>query len=333
MATQHRTYNFFEAQRRLQVRSRVLIGAFFTLLWAIANGFLVATHTRQSCAADGVCEARWYPNWWVMTITAAVVAAYLGLVPLVASRFMVAGPRFRPADGPDTAVFRNVVQEVAIAAGVPAPQPFVLDDPALNAFALSDGRRHGAVVATSGLLNALDRRELTGVVAHEIGHIRNRDSRVIMVAVFAVGAVVTVAALVTAIATGFAKAASGSRGKDSAGFVMALLALTVLAVALVFRVIAVPAALLMRAALSRRREQLADASAVQYTRDPGGLRRALEKLAVDAVPLRRTVALARPLYIDTGDNVTGRFFARWLDTHPPIESRIAWLRSLEGPSS
>src|SRR5262245_40481968 len=106
-----------------------------------------------------------------------------------------------------------------------------------------------------------------------------------------------------------------------------------LAVALVLRVIAVPAALLLRAALSRRREQLADASAVQYTRDPGGLRRALEKLAVDAVPLPRASVLARPLYIHGAvGGISGRFLARWLDTHPPIEQRIAWLRALEGAS-
>ena len=156
----------------------------------------------------------------------------------------------------------------------------------LNAFAVSDGNRHGAVIITTGLLAALDRRELTGVVAHEIGHIRNRDSRVILVAVLAVGAVVAVAAAATAIAMGIAKATSGFKGKDSAGFLVAVLALIAFAVALVLRLIAVPAALLLRAALSRRREQLADASAVQFTRDPGGLRRALEKLAVDAVPLR-----------------------------------------------
>ena len=202
MATQHKIYDFFEAQRRLRARSRVLIGGFFLLLWVIANAFLLAAHSRQSCAANGVCESQWYPNWWVMAITAGLVAAYLVLAPWVASHFMVAGPRIRPADGADAAIFRNVVEEVAIAAGVPAPRPYVLDDAALNAFAVSDGNRHGAVIITTGLLAALDRRELTGVVAHEIGHIRNRDSRVILVAVLAVGAVVAVAAAATAIAAG-----------------------------------------------------------------------------------------------------------------------------------
>ena len=207
----------------------------------------------------------------------------------------------------------------------------MLDDPSRNAFAVSDGRRHGAVVVTSGLLAALDRRELTGVVAHEIAHIRNRDSRVILVAVFAVGAVVAVAVAAMALAAAVAGAARASKGKGAGGGLLMVLAAIAVLAALVLRIVAVPAALLMRAALSRRREQLADASAVQFTRDPGGLRRALEKIAVGSAPLRDRSALARPLYIDARrDQVAGGLFDRWFDTHPPIEERIAWLRTLEG---
>ena len=95
------------------------------------------------------------------------------------------------------------------------------------------------------------------------------------------------------------------------------------------RLLAVPAALLMRAALSRRRELLADASAVQFTHDPGGLRQALEKIAVSVAAPMRAPALARPLWINSAP-ASRRRFDRWLDTHPPITDRITWLGQLEG---
>src|SRR6476620_5956097 len=105
-----------------------------------------------------------------------------------------------------------------------------------------------------------------------------------------------------------------------------LLALVALLAAVVLRVLALPAAMLLRAALSRRREELADASAVQFTRDPGGLRRALERIAADTTPPARIRPLARALCIEQPHGaLRSGWFDRWMDTHPPVTQRIAWL--------
>ena len=328
-------HDFFEAQRRLRRRTWVLIAGLFALLWALTNFFLIGLYSRRECPAGttaSTCETTYHWNLAALALTALGVGAYLFVASLVTSRAMVAGDRIRPADGPDTVVLRNVVEEVALGAGLPAPSAFVIDDPSLNAYAVSDGRRHGAVIVTSGLLAAVDRRELTGVVAHELAHIRNRDSRVLVVAVSAVGAVLVAATIAVALATLLGRATRGA-GKGAGAMFVGMLALAALVVAVVLRVIALPAAMLLRAALSRRREELADASAVQFTRDPGGLRRALERIAADTTPPANIRPLARALCIEQPHGAPrSGWLDRWMGTHPPIAERIAWLRALEGAS-
>ncbi len=315
------TTDFFAAQRRQRIRSRMLIGAIFALLWTLANGVLVFAHIRPSCPPVGQCKTIWYANPEILAITALAVGGYLVIGSWWASRTAIVGQGVRPADGLEGLALRNVVNEMSIAAGVRTPLAYIVDDPSLNAFAVSDGRRGGAVVVTSGLLAALDRSELAGVVAHEISHIRNRDSRVILVAVVAVGAIALAS-------SAFAVAASSSSGrrdddKDNGGA-----ALIAILVGLLLMAVAVPIAMLMRAALSRRREQLADASAVQWTRDPGGLRRALEKIGEAGPSPRHITMVNRTLWINA-PVVGGGLIARLLDTRPPLEQRVAWLRTLE----
>ena len=324
-------YDFFEAQRRLRRRSRVLIAGLFVLLWLVVNWLLIAIHSRQSCNSGSVCETIYYLNVPGLILTGLGVAAYLALASLLTSKAMVSGHSIHEAQGPEHAVLRNVVEEVAIASGVAVPHVFVLDDPARNAYAVSDGRKHGAVVVTSGLLAVVDRRELTGVIAHELAHIRNRDSRVLIVTVYAVGAIVVLATIAVVVSTALVDATKRA-GKGMTGLFIGVLALGALFFALVFRLVAVPAAQLLKAALSRRREELADASAVQYTRDPGGLRRALEKVAADTA-LPRINELARALCIERPrESHASRLLGRWMGSHPPIEQRIAWLQALEGAS-
>jgi heat shock protein HtpX len=154
---------------------------------------------------------------------------------------------------------------------------------------------------------------------------------VLLVGVFAVGAVVVTAAVAVGAATAMGRATRHA-GKSAAGFFVAVLAIALIVLAAILRLIAVPAALLLRAALSRQREELADASAVQYTRDPTGLRMALEKIAADASPPVRLSALARALCIEQPHVVRCGVLDRMMASHPPIEERIAWLRALEGAS-
>ena len=301
------------------------------LLWIILNVLLVGIHTEQSCAADSTCESSYRLNVAGLVVTASVVAAYLIAAALVTSRAIVSGATIRPADDADAPMFVHVVEEIAIASGMPAPQAFIVDDPALNAYAVSDGRRHGAVVVTSGLLAALNRRELSGVIAHELAHIRNRDSRVLFVAVAAVGVVVALAVFAATIAAVATEAAKGVR-RGFFGLLVGIIAITAAIGAALLRFAAVPAGRLLQAALSRQREELADTSAVQFTRDPGALRAALEKIAADGREARVNV-LARALCIEQAHDGTGRLLGRWMSSHPPIEQRLAWLRSLEGASA
>jgi heat shock protein HtpX len=215
------------------------------------------------------------------------------------------------ADGPEYQRLRNVVEEMATAAGVPVPKTYVVDDPSPNAFATGRNPQHAAVTVTRGLLETMNRAELTGVVAHEIGHIKNRDISVTTLAVLTVGAIAVLADIAMRIA--LVVMATGRRGNSKESGARAGIALIALLVSFVLYLFALPAALILRAALSRQRETLADASAVQYTRDPSGLRSALEKLEADT-----TRAVQRGM------------LSGLLDTHPPIAQRIAILRQMEG---
>jgi heat shock protein HtpX len=324
------TYDFFATPHRMRQRTWLLIAALVLLLWLLTNLFLIGLHSRRSCATGtAACQTTYHANAAVLLITAVCVGGYLFVASLVTSRAMVSGPGIRAADGADTAVLRNVVAEVALAAGTPAPRAFVVDDPSLNAYAVSDGRRHGAVVVTSGLLATMDRRELTGVVAHELAHIRNRDSRVLVVAMSAVGVVLIAATVAVALASVLVRAVRGV-SKGGGLVIFGALALVAVVAAMLLRLLALPAAMLLRAAPSRRREELADASAVQFTRDPGGLRRALEKVAADTSAAQQIRPLARALCIEQPWAGGAGWLDRWMASHPPIGRRISWLRSLKG---
>jgi heat shock protein HtpX len=144
---------------------------------------------------------------------------------------------------------------------------------------------------------------------------------------------VLVAATVAAAVAGFLGRAVRGVSKGGGVVIFGALALVAVLVAAVLRVLALPAAMLLRAALSRRREELADASAVQFTRDPGGLRRALEKVAADTSPAQQIRPLARALCIEQPRAGGVGWLDRWMASHPPISARISWLRSLEGPSA
>jgi heat shock protein HtpX len=318
----------------MRLRSAFLLVGIFLLLVPVVSIPLIGLYTERRCDADGTdCETGYRLNIAVLLLTSAGVLAYLLVAPRVA--LALASRRNTAVGGERARQLKNVVEEMAIAAGVPVPRSLVVDDPSLNAFAMPVAR-HGAVVVTSGAIEALDRRELSGVVAPELGHLRHRDSRVVLVAAVAVALIVQM----QRIARGATVAAWAVvvRTRRARSWWVALLALMVVIaagmIALVLTAIALPLALLMRAALSRRREELADAAAVQYTRDPGGLRKALEKIAASNVPETNPSLVTQPLWIDAPTRLRpSDWIARLLATHPPIEDRIAWLRALEGASA
>ncbi len=215
----------------------------------------------------------------------------------------------------------NVVEGLAIASGIPMPALYIVDDPSPNAFATGRDPKHASVAVTSGLLKTMKKEELEGVLAHEISHIGNYDIRFMMLAVVFVGAI----SLVSYIAWTYIRvgAFSGGRGDRRRGGGGAQV--IVLVIALVLMIVAPISAELLRFALSRQREYLADANAAKLTRYPEGLASALEKIKNAAMPVQKASDATAPLYI--ASPFTGKV-STLFSTHPPIDDRIKRLRAM-----
>jgi len=225
-----------------------------------------------------------------------------------------------PVDKEDAPQLYNVVEEMAIASGVPMPKVYLIDEDAPNAFATGISPESASVAVTRGLLCKLNREQLQGVIAHEIGHIRNFDIRFSLLMAVMAGGIVMLSDLVfrSALLSG------GSRrrgGRDNGGQAVILL------IGLVLVIFAPIVSALIQMAVSRQREYLADASAVEFTRNPNGLAEALEILAGDRTPMPECKATEN-MYI-VNPKVGLRAGADSLfSTHPPIHERIARLRNL-----
>jgi heat shock protein HtpX len=227
-----------------------------------------------------------------------------------------------PAEAPQLI---NVVQEMSLAAGVPMPKVYIINDSAPNAFATGRDPEHASVAVTSGLLDKLDREELQGVLGHELSHVRNYDIRFALL----VGVLVGSIALLADMFLRFTMWGGGRRSRsrnDSGGGAAAVLMI----VALVLAVLAPFFARMVQMAVSRQREYLADASSVELTRNPVGLERALATISADTEPLEVANRATQHLYIvnpikKLDDSSRGLF-----STHPPIRDRIDRLRALSG---
>ena len=219
----------------------------------------------------------------------------------------------------------NIVEEMTIAAGLPqVPSVYVLDESAPNAFATGRDPRHASIAVTRGLMHRLDREQLQGVIAHEMAHIRNYDIRFETLVGILVGMIALVADffLRWSFWGGMGRRRSGGGSDGQAGAIFAI-------VAVVLAIIAPLAAYAVQFAVSRRREYLADATAVELTRNPLGLARALYWIAEDPEPLRHAnratahLYIANPLKNKKTKEVTSVF-----DTHPPIRKRIEVLLAM-----
>ncbi len=211
----------------------------------------------------------------------------------------------------------QMVENLAITAGLPMPKLYVMEDTALNAFATGRNPEHGVVCFTSGILATLEPNELEGVTAHELSHIGNRDTLVSTVVVILVG-------FIALLADWFRHAALfGGTNSDNNSQGKALFFVG----ALVLSLLAPLAGTLMQLAISRKRELLADASGALLTRYPEGLARALEKISGDPEPLEAANRATAHLYIS--NPLKGKAFSRLFMTHPPVEERVAALRSME----
>ncbi len=234
--------------------------------------------------------------------------------------------RARPAEPQEFQRLHNLVEGLCIAGGLPKPRIYVIDDPAPNAFATGRNPKNGAIAVTTGLLEKLNRVELEGVVAHELSHIRNYDILVSTLAVTLVGSVAILTDVTIRMMwwNGGRVSRQGDHNNGSNPF--ALIGFALLVLAPLF-------AKLMQAAISRRRESLADVSACQLTRYPPGLIAALEKLRDDTTVTHSASMATAHMWIEqpmsgVGDaGKLGRVHGLF-DTHPPLDERIALLREL-----
>jgi len=224
----------------------------------------------------------------------------------------------------------NIVEEMKIASGLEKmPDIYIIDDPALNAFATGRDPKRASVAITSGLLQKLNRDELQGVIAHEISHVKNRDVLLMSMCSILLGTIVIIAwygsrIMIFGSMTGSRRSSSSGGGGQGQAII--------LIISLVFMILAPIMAQLIYFAISRKREYLADASAALYTRYPEGLASALEKLAASTGQLKSANKATAPMYIINPFRKKGMRASDLTSTHPPISERIRILRAMAGAS-
>jgi heat shock protein HtpX len=295
-------------------------------------------------------------NSWILVFVVALVLAVLGaaigyasgfgwggvVIALVVASVMSVGSYFAgdqlvllssgakeiPVANPPDEYQRlvNVVTEMTIAGGLPMPKVYVIDDSAPNAFATGRDPKHASVAVTTGLLKKMDREQLQGVIGHEMSHVGNYDIRFTLLVGVLVGSIALLADWFLRFTFwGGGRRGGGDRDRSGGG-----LALILFVVAILLAIVAPIIGRMVQLAVSRRRESLADVSAVELTRNPLGLARALRTIADDPEVLEVANRATQHLYIvNPIKSFEARSKSMW-DTHPPISERVAVLRSLAG---
>jgi len=212
----------------------------------------------------------------------------------------------------------RTVENLAITNGMPMPKVYIIDDPGLNAFATGRDPNHAIVAATSGLLNALDNKELQGVMAHEMGHVKNYDIRVSMIA-FALVMVISILADILLRASIYGGRITDDDNNSSASGIMMVLGIVAM-------ILAPLIASMIQLAISRKREYLADATGALTTRYPEGLASALEKIRDGGSTLKRQNPSTAHFFIS--NPLKKKSFSALFSTHPPVDDRIAKLRNM-----
>ena len=286
--------------------SWVLAG--FMVLLLVAIGYLLALALDPGAA------------WTFIGIAGVLAIGQSAAAYWLSDKMALAVSGARPATKDEHRYLVNVTEAVALGAGVPMPKLYVIDSPAPNAFATGRDPQHGAIAVTRGLIDLLDRQELEGVVAHEMAHVKNYDIRFASMLAATVGAIVLLRDVVW---RGTAYGGRSRRSTSSGGGRGQAIAMVLLVVVLILAPIL---ATMLRLAVSRRREYLADATGAYITRNPEGLAKALQKLRdYRGAPLRVSEGVQHMYFT----NPVARLNAlTWLATHPPIDDRIARLRRM-----
>jgi len=264
----------------------------------------------------GTLAAWIYQSWTIAIVVVSIAALYALIQYFAASAEALAVSGAHEIQKSDDPRLWRIVENLSITTGTPMPRVFIINDPAPNAFATGRDPKHAAVAATTGLLDIMDDTELEGVMAHELGHVRNYDIRVSMLVFGLVVAVGMIADLLVRMAI------FGGRGaRNNGGPILLIFGLIAMIVAPIL-------AAIVQAAISRQREYLADATGALTTRYPEGLARALEKLQTYGQPMVKQNTSMAHMWI-SDPNRPG-FMERLFATHPPLQERIDRLRKIGG---
>ena len=259
----------------------------------------------------------YYQGGYGIFTMAIVISMIMSLVSYFsADKIALASTGAKRIQKEDNPYVYRIVENLCITSGLPVPKVHIIDSPALNAFATGRDPEHASIAVTTGLINALENEELEGVIAHELSHVKNYDIRVMTVVVVLAGAVALMGDF-------FFRAHLFGGGRRSnnrqAGGIFMI-------VGLVFLILSPIIAELIKLAISRKREFLADASGALLTRYPEGLARALEKISASHLPLQTANAATAHLFIS--NPLKSKSFSSLFSTHPPIEERIKRLRAV-----
>ncbi|MBR3228777.1 zinc metalloprotease HtpX [Candidatus Saccharibacteria bacterium] len=252
-----------------------------------------------------------YNNPWIAVWTTIVAIVYAVIQYFAAGSLAIAMTGAKEITKKDNPRFYNVVENLSITTGLPMPKVYIVEDQAPNAFATGRDPAHAAVAATTGLIDVMDDKELTAVMAHEMSHVKNYDIRVSMI----VFGLVCVVGLISDLA--FRMMFYGSRRRDNEGSPVGYVLIIIAAI------LSPIVASIAQMAVSRQREYLADASAVNITRYPEGMISALKKLQSHSQPMKSQNIATEAMYIN--NPLRKGFFSNLLSSHPPIEKRIERL--------
>ncbi len=260
---------------------------------------------------------------WIVLIVAMVYSISISFLSYWKSdKIVLRMTKSKPIEKRDNPELYRIVENLCITAGLPLPKIYIIESDQPNAFAAGRNPEHSVIVVTRGLLNKLERSELEGVIAHELSHIGNRDALLQTIIVVLVGVIVMMSHLFWRIS--FFKGSSSSNKKGSLGAILMIAGIVLIVLSPIF-------AQLIKLAISRKREYLADASGALLTRYPEGLARALEKISSDPNNLKG----ARPstAHLFTASPLRGKEAKSWFSglfsTHPPIEKRVKALRDMK----
>ena len=304
-----------QANRRNTLILLVILTALAALVGYVV-GWLIESESTDAVPAfsrGGVAVAG---------LMAVVSVGWSGLSLAFGDKMVLSMANAQEISKADAPQLYNVVEEMSIAAGVPMPRVMVLETDALNAFATGTKPGHGTIAVTRGLLNSLNRDELQGVVAHEMAHLANLDTRYMVVVGVTVGLIALICdAVLRNLAWGRSNRGSSSDKKGGGAAILIILLIVV-------AILAPIAAKFVQMAVSRQREYLADATSVRFTRNPNGLISALGKLAEKAEPFPGVSRATQHLFIVNPVQTFTEKSSALLATHPDIADRIARLRNL-----